>query len=484
MNTEHLSKITESLVSYKDNSCSFTPDDESPFPLDALPPVLREVAEAVSEGYQAPIDLVAPQTISVVSSCLSKSIRLETHHQDPTFGLLYMFLGTRAGVCKSTVLKHLSAPLKEYQKKIRLDYRNQVRIQLIEEFEERSKKPPPKDWQPSKKDINEEVGKAQPTLIAEHYSQEGLATTLSYNDEYLALMSTDVSGVIDMLRGSKSSGYNQGEILLKGYAGESYDCNNKVAMDEHLEEIRLCINWLGTLDTLKTFVTDPQIKGRGLLSRFLFAEIDSPIPFAEVKRRKIDSSVTENWHNLLSGFLSKYWRSESVETVDMSTEAIKLIVDFRNEYVKVQDELKGLSSLPDRWAENALRIGLILHVCKHRLKPTQYELDEHTMSDAIRIMWWFVSRQMACLESVKDYDPIVPETKATVMNYLKKNGGTTLRDLQRLAGLKKQHSHLMSTWVKQGELVKWNSSQGNKPSPTFALVGDDRIPKDAELITD
>jgi len=35
--------------------------------------------------------------------------------------------------------------------------------------------------------------------------------------------------------------------------------------------------------------------------------------------------------------------------------------------------------------------------------------------------------------------------------------------------------------VKQGELV--NSIKGSKPSPAFALVGDDRIPKDAKLIT-
>ena len=34
---------------------------------------------------------------------------------------------------------------------------------------------------------------------------------------------------------------------------------------------------------------------------------------------------------------------------------------------------------------------------------------------------------------------------------------------------------------KQGELVK--SIKGNKPSPTFALVGDDRIPEGVKLIT-
>ena len=89
---------------------------------------------------------------------------------------------------------------------------------------------------------------------SEHYTQEGLANTLSYNDEYLALVSTDASGVVDLLRGSKSNGNFQGEILLKGYSGESYDCNNKTAKNEHLEEIRLAINWLGTIDTLNTFI--------------------------------------------------------------------------------------------------------------------------------------------------------------------------------------------------------------------------------------
>ena len=42
----------------------------------------------------------------------------------------------------------------------------------------------------------------------------------------------------------------------------------------------------------------------------------------------------------------------------------------------------------------------------------------------------------------------------------------------------------MYDWVRYGELVMWNASQGNKPSPTFALVGDVRIPHDVELITD
>ena len=192
----------------------------------------------------------------------------------------------------------------------------------------------------------------------EHYTQEGLATTLSYNDEYLALVSTDVSGVIDMLRGSKANGCFQGEILLKGYSGESYDCNNKISKDEHLEEIRLSINWLGTIDTLKVFASDHQIKNRGLLSRFCFAEIDTRVPLARVGRKALDSSVQQAWSEFLIGLMEKYWgnKSDQPEVVTASDESIERSVDFRNEFVYQQDLFDGLASLADRWTENAWRI--------------------------------------------------------------------------------------------------------------------------------
>ena len=68
MNTEHISKVVESLDDNGLILSSFHADEETPFPLDALPENLRRVAKSVSDAYQAPIDLVAPQTLAVVSS--------------------------------------------------------------------------------------------------------------------------------------------------------------------------------------------------------------------------------------------------------------------------------------------------------------------------------------------------------------------------------------------------------------------------------
>ena len=97
MNTEQISKVTDSLLDEESIVSTFQPDDESPFPIDALPSPLREMAESVSDAYDAPIDLAAPQTLSAVSCCLGKGVSLTTNHPDPTYGLLYMFLATRPG---------------------------------------------------------------------------------------------------------------------------------------------------------------------------------------------------------------------------------------------------------------------------------------------------------------------------------------------------------------------------------------------------
>ena len=140
MNTEHISKVADSLLSEESSVSTFQPDDESPFPIDALPEQLRQMAESVSSAYDAPIDLVAPsKTLSVVSCCLSKGVCLLTNHPDPTYGLLYMFLATRPGVAKSNVSKCLIKPLKKHQMRMREAYRDSIEKRLNQENAENAR---------------------------------------------------------------------------------------------------------------------------------------------------------------------------------------------------------------------------------------------------------------------------------------------------------------------------------------------------------
>ena len=316
------------------------------------------------------------------------------------------------------------------------------------------------------------------TLIVEHSSQEGLATSLTHNNEYLAVISSDCSGVVDDLKGAKNNGSFQGELLLKGYAGEAYDTNFKVAADEHLEEVRLSVTWAGTDQTLEGFVADPRIRGKGLLSRFLFAFIDEPVPRRDVERRQVNEEVAELWESLIQRLLRAYWRSTSVVEVEMDDEAIRLNVELDNLRIDHQHKLTHLSGLPERWAENALRMALLIHCMEYGEHAGSHTVDGLTMERAILIIRWFIGREMAWMESFDVEEHLAEQLKAKVFNLLEKNGPTTAREIGRKAGLKRNSRHLLNKWVEASELVTWDASKGVRPSPTYALKGDDRVPKD------
>ena len=395
---------------------------------------------------------------------------MRTQHPDPTYGLLYLLVCTVPGVNKSTILKWLQRPMLEWQREARKKQRIGVETSLVSE----SKGGNP----PSKKAIDAEIGKGVTTLVVEHSSQEGLATSLTHNNEYLAVISSDCSGVVDDLKGAKNNGSFQGELLLKGYAGEAYDTNFKVAADEHLEEVRLSVTWAGTDQTLEGFVADPRIKGKGLLSRFLFAFIDEPVPRRDVESRKVSEEVAELWESLIQRLLRAYWRSVNVVEVEMDDEAIRLVVELDNLRIDHQHKLRHLSGLPERWAENALRIALVIHCMEHAEHAMSHPVDGPTMERAILIIRWFIGREMAWMESFDVEEHLVEQLKAKVFKLLEKNGPTTARELGRKAGLKRNSRHLLSKWVEARELVTWDASKGVRPSPTYALKGDDRVPED------
>jgi len=98
-------------------------------------------------------------------------------------------------------------------------------------------------------------------------------------------------------------------------------------------------------------------------------------------------------------------------------------------------------------------------------------------------MWWLIGRELAFIYEVKDLDPYLNDKKVKIITKLQNDGPCTVRKLGRTFNLKKEDRANIIQWVREGELVTSNASKGNKPSPTFAIVGDDRIPEGVRLIT-
>ena len=167
-----------------------------------------------------------------------------------------------------------------------------------------------------------------------------------------------------------------------------------------------------------------------------------------------------------------------VGIVEMDDEAIRLGVELDNLRIDHQHKLRHLSGLPERWAENALRIALVIHCMEHAEHAWSQPVDGSTMERAIMIIRWFIGREMAWMESFDEDDLLAEQLKAKVYKHLQENGPTTARDLGRKAGLKRNSRYLLDKWVEASELVTWDASKGGQPSPTYALKGEDRVPEE------
>ena len=161
----------------------------------------------------------------------------------------------------------------------------------------------------------------------------------------------------------------------------------------------------------------------------------------------------------------------------MSSGAISLLVAFDNERIDAQDYLANYKSLPERWAENGLRIALILHCAEFGQSAPSKELSLQTMESALKILKWYIGREIEVLEDYNVESLEEEQIKSKLFKFLKENGPTSLRDLDRKKILRKFQRGYLNQWKDQGGIVSFNASKGSRESIHLVLTGDPRIPQ-------
>ena len=91
-----------------------TDQDES-FPVDALPRVLKELSQSLAEVHGVPPEFPAAVAMTVVGAAVGRGLRLNTVRGMTTCANLYLLVGMRSGLGKSTVMKPICAPFFTYE---------------------------------------------------------------------------------------------------------------------------------------------------------------------------------------------------------------------------------------------------------------------------------------------------------------------------------------------------------------------------------
>lgn len=461
------------LVDSSSQELGFEEKEFVDFPFDALPGRIKDFSENISYAYNSPSEIVAASVISVLGMCLGRGVCLVTDDPEPTYGLLYLYLGAMPGVGKRAI-KPLFEPINNFvineNKKIRICVENELR----EEFSAKGR-------EPSSEDITKKIGKDYATLYTSMFTEEGLAQLLMRNGEYVVLHSTEAAGLINAILGKGRQQMPLSNLLKHCYIGDSYFETYKSSQEAHLKEPRMSVLLLSTPSSMKHFLSSPEIQSDGTASRFMFSVCHEKRSRRPRERRQLNEVLVNNWRDITTSLLQAFWRKETPpKQVLMTDEALSLRLDFDDEMVDLSNSLDPRLSemgIANRTSENSGRIALILHFAKYGITALGKPLESETISSAIEITRFFLSRTLSLIEDCIDEDPLTDHLKEKVINYLVESGNSeTVRNLCVKGVLKKKDRHVLDGLIKDEIIVAWDSSNGNRPSPTIGFPGQPYIP--------
>lgn len=292
-------------------------DTRIPLPLDSLPKSIAELCSAVSQSLQVPTDLVFLPALAVLAGATRGRYRVQakSDHVEPLalFTAVFMNPGER----KSPTLALVAEPLKQAEKQLAQESARAVRDSLeqhsylqkrVEITRTQCAKNPDKpeaqaEYDEARGELSNYVPLISPRLIATDVTPEALATLMSENGGSLTQLS-DEGGFLKNIGGRYNSGSANLDLVNQGYSGGTTRVDRQGREPVFIEHAHLAIGLAVQPDVLEEMKRSGEMKARGLLDRFLFAQPESWQGARIYRTPEVPAKVREQWcsgiHNLVS----------------------------------------------------------------------------------------------------------------------------------------------------------------------------------------
>ena len=375
--------------------------DTIPFPTGALPPVMRNMAVAVSVTTSTDVAMAGTAMLSAVGYCFSGMYRLagKQDHTEPP--VLYSLVIAQPSERKSPVMHFIKEPFDSFESAYNNEHREDI-YKAQQDFKalEQRIKTMEKEDEPDTAEIAklrvqaENIRNTSPVRIAvDDITPESLAVQLSENGSLL--MISDEAGMLSNFNGKYSGGIPNLDLILKSWNGEKYISDRVVRGRSEIDRPYLSIAIAGQPYIWDNMMSDSAFRSSGLLARFIlcFAESDvgnrkydtAPIPF-EVK-----TAYNNFIHQLLKG-KAEHGGKEGL--LKLSHKAATEYIDYCNNYI--ESEIKASMCCCQDWGGKfhglILRIACILHCadcCSRGVLPSEESVNYDTILKSFEIAHYY-----------------------------------------------------------------------------------------------
>ena len=417
------------------------------FPVDALPPLVRDYVMAIAESTQTPVDMSASAALAILALCQQGKFRIRGK-ADWTEPLnLFVVIVAEPSERKSAIINFMTRPLNAYEAEY--NRRNAAALEaskMKKRILERQQRTLEDKVAKGNADQEELERFAQQIadyreltpmrLYVDDVTTEKLTSVLADNGGKAAIVSAE-GGIFDMLSGIYSKNVNI-DVLLKGHSGDSIRVDRIGRNSESIMNPALTVLLTVQPNVLSGMMQNGTFRGRGLTARFMYCMPTSIVGQRKYRTEPVPGEISYKYDALIQNLLEEEV-DNAPEEITLSDGADRLLEAFSCE---VESRLKTeYADIPD-WAGKlvgaVLRIAGIL--CRASIirgyafleDPEPLVVDEATMQNAITIGRYFTEHSRAAF-SLMGADALVKNSQY-LLDAIYKRGleEFTRRDIMRI----------------------------------------------------
>ena len=380
--------------------------DLTEFPVEALPAWLHKYVEAEAHATQTPLSLAGMLVLSVVAAVVAGKAELEirTGWKEPLN--IYTVTVLPSGSRKTTVFRHATAPIYQFEKELQSRLapevaRSQSEFKLLQQTCRHLRaKAAKEDEAAEKEELKRLLDKAvlklsrnqllhSPVLVVDDCSPEKLANLLAQQGGRLALLSAE-GDIFELMSGRYSMGQPNFGVFLKGHSGDTLRVDRINRPTDEVASPALTVGLTIQPDVLHSLTQKPGFRGRGLLARFLYSVPQSNIGTRLVGAAPVSSEIQSTFERTVLALARLFEPVETTHVLKLSPEASVALRAFEEKVEGLLADGQELGELKD-WGGKLVgavaRIAGILHFASRvgDKDPWARPVDESTVVSAIRI---------------------------------------------------------------------------------------------------
>lgn len=414
------------------------------FPLDSLPKVLKDYVEAVAAYNSVYTEMCVLPMFAALSLALqgkAKVINPGTGHPEQIN--LYCLVIANPGERKSSTLNMFMQPIKNYERRYNEIHHNEIETyyvkhrilsQRLSNAIQRAKKA--EDEQTAinlRQELTELENNPKTALnyTLQDVTPEALISALNENKERAAIIG-DEATLFKILCGAYSSTKNSSgvnfDVLMSSYDGQEYKVSRKGSGNIYLKNPLITICAMIQPQPFKQILANPELSGKGLLQRFIFAVPQSNVGNIPFYAPKVPEKVAAAYNSLICELLRK---NDSTAALTFDREAVRLLEDYHTllqKKISPDGMFAGLEEFASKQFAKVMKIAALLHLCEH---SENEQITGHTAMNAISIGLWIENQAAAALEA--DMITDTEKNAKYVLRKLQKSSESVLtqRDIQR-----------------------------------------------------